>query len=127
MAYVPPGYVYKQIDAASANGAFSISPLVNFAGQVKDGLLEFENGKLVKWSSRSSAKVLDKIIEGAVEQSRIAGGLFVGLNPDLAYGYGVNNLAGGIVAVRCAGMNIAVKGATLIADGRTVVSKGLLT
>jgi leucyl aminopeptidase (aminopeptidase T) len=127
VTYVPPGNVYKQIDPTSANGTLSISPFVNFAGQIKDGVLEFEKGRLVKWSSRSSAKVLDEIIEGAAEQSRVAGGLFVGLNPDLAYGYGVNNLVGGVVGIRCAGMTVTIKGATLSVNGKSIVLKGRLT
>jgi leucyl aminopeptidase (aminopeptidase T) len=124
VAYIPPGYVYKQVDPSSASGTLSLSPLLSLYGPVKDALLEFERGKLTRWSSRSSQNTLNKIVEATAEQSRVAGGLLIGLNPDLKYGYGQNTLVGGVVAIRCAGVTATTKDGTLTSDGKTIVAKG---
>lgn len=126
MTYVPPGNVTKEIDSDSASGALNVSQLATFAGRVEDGLFEFENGRLSRWSSTRSAKVLDKLMRESTETSRVAVGLFVGLNPELSWGYGVNNLVGGVVGVRCAGVNMSLKGATLTINGKSIVSRGTL-
>jgi leucyl aminopeptidase (aminopeptidase T) len=126
VAYVPPGYVYKQIDPSSASGKLSISPVVSLYGQVNDAVLEFDGGKLTGWSSRTSSKALNKIVEASAEKSRVAGGLLVGLNPDLKYGFGQNTLVGGVIAVRCAGVAFTTKSGSLTSDGRSIVAKGRL-
>ena len=126
MTYVPPGYVYKQIDPSSANGRMSIAPLWTLFGRVKDAVLEFENGRLSRWSSRSSPKTLEKVIGATAEQTRLAGGLFIGLNPDLKYGYGQNTFVGGTVTVRCPGIPLSTVEGTLDVNGDTIVEKGRL-
>jgi aminopeptidase len=124
MAYIPPGYVYKQIDPSSASGTMAISPMVNLHGPIKDALLEFEGGRLVRWSSKSSRSVLNKILEPLPEKSRAAGGLLIGLNPDLKYGFGQNTLVAGVVGIRGAGITFTTKVGTLTVGGKTAVAKG---
>lgn len=126
VAYIPPGYVYKQIDPKSVSGALSISRMVNLLGSVEDGLIRFEEGRVVGWSSRSSKSTLNKIMEAIPEQSRSATGLIIGLNPDLKYGYGQNTLVAGVVALRCPGLTIATKAGTLMSGRKTLVRKGHL-
>ncbi len=126
MVYIPPGYIYKQIDPSSASGRLSLSPVLSLYGPVKDALLEFDGGKLTRWSSRSSSKTLNKIVEAAAEQSKVAGGLLIGLNPDLKYGYGQNTLVGGVIAIRCAGVTLTTKEGSLSSGGKSIVAKGRL-
>jgi aminopeptidase len=126
MVYVPPGYVYKQIDPTSASGRMTISPVLTLYGLVKDALLEFEGGRLTRWSSKSSSKTLNKIMEATPEQSRVAGGLLIGLNPDLKYGYGQNTLVGGVIAIRGAGLTLTTTEGSLTSDGKTIAAKGRL-
>jgi len=126
MAYIPPGYIYKQIDQSSANGSLSLSPVISLHGPVNDALLEFEGGRLTRWSSRSSSKALNRIVETSSERSRVPGGMLIGLNPDLKYGYGQNTLVGGVIGIRCAGAMLTTKEGSLSTDGKTIVANGRL-
>ena len=126
MTYVPPGYVYKHIDPESADGTVSLSPMVTIHGTIKDSQFQFEGGRLVRWSSKSSAAALKKTVEAVAHESRVATGLLIGLNPDLKYGYGQNTLVSGVIAVRCGGVTLTTKDGSLTSDGKRIVARGKL-
>ncbi len=126
MTYVPPGNVYKEVEVSSANGTVRLSPTTTGFGIFKDASMEFENGRLVKWSSKSSKKVLDQVIEAAADQMKTVSGFFIGLNPALGYGYALNTLSAGVVGIRCAGIVGTTNQGMLSVGGRTVVANGRL-
>ncbi|MDG6923617.1 MAG: hypothetical protein JRN67_10045, partial [Nitrososphaerota archaeon] len=49
MCYLPPGFVSKTIDSTSVNGQVKGFATATPFGVIKDGSLEFEAGKLVRW------------------------------------------------------------------------------
>ena len=52
----------KDLKADSVSGTISLSPTLTWLGIVSDAVLEFEKGRLVKWSSKASKKRLDSLI-----------------------------------------------------------------
>jgi leucyl aminopeptidase (aminopeptidase T) len=126
VCYIPPGYVYTEIDPESVSGTYSFAPTVTRFGMIKDGTLEFKEGQLVAWRSKSSSASLGKIAAAASEKSRRATALFIGLNPLLGYGYGVNANSAGVVGIRVLGVNFTTNRASLAVAGATLVAHGHL-
>jgi leucyl aminopeptidase (aminopeptidase T) len=126
ICYIPPGYVYSEIDPESVSGSFTFSPTITRFGLIKDGTLEFRDGQLVAWRSKSSSAALGKITAAAAEKSRRATALLVGLNPLLGYGYGLNANSAGVVGIRVLGVNFTTNRASLSVAGATLVAHGHL-
>ncbi len=126
ICYIPPGYVYAEIDPESVSGNYAFSPTVTRFGLIRDGTLEFKDGQLVAWRSKSSSSALGKMAAAATEKSRRASALFVGLNPLLGYGYGLNANSAGVVGIRVLGVNFTTNRASLAVAGTTVVAHGHL-
>ena len=126
ICYIPPGYVYAEIDPESVSGNYTFSPTVTRFGLIRDGTLEFKDGQLVAWRSKSSSSALGKMAAAATEKSRRASALFVGLNPLLGYGYGLNANSAGVVGIRVLGVNFTTNRASLAVAGTTVVAHGHL-
>ena len=126
VCYIPPGYVYAGLEPSSVSGSFAFSPTVTRFGVIEDGSIEFKDGDVVGWSSKSSGPALEKLAAAASANAKRASSLTVGLNPLLKYGYGQNSHSGGVIAVRALGVNFASRRASLKVDGKSLVSSGKL-
>jgi len=126
MTYVPPGFVSKQVDPASANGTVSLSPSVTRLGLIDDAKLEFEGGRLARWKSRSSSKKLTELVEAVLPEKRTLSQLIVGLNPLMKYENGQDRMVSGAIALGGFGFLGTVRRGSLSAAGRTLVEKGKL-
>jgi leucyl aminopeptidase (aminopeptidase T) len=122
--YIAPGYVYGDIDPASVSGRYTFSPTVTRFGMIKDGTLEFSDGRLTGWKSSSSRATLGKLAAAASEGAKKATGLTVGLNPLLKYGFGQNSHTAGVVGVRALGVTFTSSRATLRVAGKALVTRG---
>ena len=127
MTYVPPGFVSKQVDPASANGTVSLSPSVTRLGLVGEARLEFEGGRLVRWKSRSSSKKLSELVEAVPPEKRTLSQLIVGLNPLMKYENGQDRMVSGGIGLGGFGFMGTVRSGTLSVAGKTLVQKGKLT
>jgi leucyl aminopeptidase (aminopeptidase T) len=126
VCYVPPGYVYVELDQKSVSGKFTISPTVTRFGLIKDATLEFKDGELLRWKSSASAKILGELVESASDASKRISSMTVGLNPVLKYGYGLNANSAGVIGLRVLGVNATTKQGSLMVEGKTIVAKGKL-
>jgi len=126
ICYIPPGFVYSEIDPESVSGSFTFAPTVTRFGPVRDGTLEFRDGQLVAWRSKSSSAALDKVVAAASEKARRAAAVCVGLNPLLGYGYGLNANSAGVVGIRVLGVTFTTNRASLAVARATLVAHGHL-
>ena len=124
VCYIPPGYVYAEIDPKSVSGRFTFAPTVTRFGLIKDGSIEFRDGRVVGWKSKVSSATFGKLAAAASEKSRQATSMTVGLNPLLKYGYGQNAHSAGVVGVRVLGVNFTTNRGSLSVGGKTVVAHG---
>lgn len=124
MTYVPPGYVLKRVDTASANGRVSLSPSVTRLGLLKDAVLEFEGGGLVKWSSKGSSKMLGELVESVPGEKRALTMVTVGVNPLMRYEFGQDRMVSGAVGLGGFGFQGFARKATLVVSGTPVVQNG---
>jgi leucyl aminopeptidase (aminopeptidase T) len=126
MAYLPPGRLTRGIKVGSANGKVKLSPTLTWLGMVDDAVLEFENGELVGWSSKSSKKTLDSLINVQPENERKVSRVTIGLNPQMRYGYGQDGFVVGSIGLDGLYFTGIVRNGTLLADKTVVVDKGKL-
>jgi leucyl aminopeptidase (aminopeptidase T) len=98
MAYVPPGYVTKDIDPRSANGRVTLANTLTKLGVIPRAELEFKDGVLVQWKSDERAKLQKLLAEVAPEERRLTF-LGVGINPVLRYGYAQDRFVRGAVTL----------------------------
>ncbi len=126
MAYLPPGMVAMDVDNASATGAISLSPSLTRLGFAPALELEFDKGRLARWSSAKPAPMITKIMDSIKEGDRVLSLLTVGLNEKMPYGYGQDRFAAGSVTVGGFGFVGVSRNAVLDVDGAHVVSKGEL-
>lgn len=127
MTYVPPGYVSKQVDPASAKGSVTLSPSVTRLGLLLDARLEFEGGRLVGRKSRGSTKMLEKLVEAVQPEKRALTSVIVGLNPLMRYQSGQDRMVSGAVGLGGFGFIGTVRKGSLSVAGKTLVEKGKLT
>jgi leucyl aminopeptidase (aminopeptidase T) len=125
-AYVPPGYVSKQVDTASAKGAVALSLSVTRLGLLKDARLEFEGGRLVGWRSRGSPKLLAELVEAVQLEKRALSTVIVGLNPLMRYENGQDRMVSGGIGLGGFGFMGTVRRASLSVAGKALVEKGKL-
>jgi leucyl aminopeptidase (aminopeptidase T) len=122
VSYVPPGYVFKEVEGGSAKGRAQLSSALTRFGLLKDADLLFEEGRIVEWSTKSSPKVLKAMEEAIPEESRVLNGITVGINPVMKFGFGQDRFPAGSLGLIGAFPAI-LPGATL-SVGRDVIVKG---
>jgi leucyl aminopeptidase (aminopeptidase T) len=98
MAYVPPGYVTKEIEPRSAEGKVTLANTLTKFGVIPHAELEFKDGMLAQWKSKDGAK-LRKLFEEVSPQDRRLTLIGIGLNPVLGYGYAQDRFVRGAVTV----------------------------
>jgi leucyl aminopeptidase (aminopeptidase T) len=126
MAYVPSGYVSKQVDPASAKGTVALSPAVTRLGLLADARLEFADGKLLGWKSSGSPKMLAELVEAVQPEKRVFSSVMVGLNPLMKYENGQDRMVSGAVGIGGFGFTGTVRRGSLTVDGKALVRKGKL-
>jgi leucyl aminopeptidase (aminopeptidase T) len=126
MAYVPPGYLSKEVDPASVRGTVALSPAVTRLGLLTDAKLEFEGGKLVGWKSRGSSKTLAALVEAVQPERRVLSFVTLGLNPLMRYENGQDRMVSGAIGLGGFGFTGTVKSGSLSVGGRALVQKGKL-
>jgi len=126
VAYLPPGMLVKSLKADSVNGKVKLSPSLTWRGVVNDAVLEFEKGRLVKWSSKSSKEMLNTLINDQQEGKRKVTEITIGLNPLVRFGYGQDRFVYGSLGISGLEFTGIVRSGTLRADQMLVVDKGKL-
>ena len=124
MAYVPAGYVLKAVDPTSAHGKLTISPTVTRLGLLKDAELEFEGGRLTKWKSRGSSRMLDELVEGVQKDKRTLTFVTIGLNPLMTFDNGQDRMVSGAISLGGFGFSGIVRKGSLSVAGKSLVQKG---
>lgn len=127
MTYIPPGFVSKQVDATSATGSLKLSPTITRLGLLKDAALEFTGGKLVKWRSKGSPKMLSELIEGLQAEKRVLSLVTIGLNPSMKYGNGQDRMVAGALGVSGFGFSGIIRNGTFTSGGKPLVQNGRLS
>jgi leucyl aminopeptidase (aminopeptidase T) len=125
MTYIPPGFVSKEVDPASASGMVTLTDTLTDYGVVSRAKLEFRDGKLVSWQS-SDDPTVKKLIGSVPPAERRLKLLSVGLNPELGYGWGQDRFVEGSVSLGGFGFRGQVKKGTLNVEGSGIVSSGRL-
>jgi len=126
VTYIPPGFLRKNIKPESVSGRVKLSPSGSWTGIIRDATLEFEKGRLVRWKSSSSRRMLDEAIEDQAESERVLNALTIGLNPLMRYGYGQDRFVAGSIGVAGLSFNGIVRSGTLRAGHSVVVNQGRL-
>ncbi len=126
MAYLPPGMLTKNVKPSSVSGKVKLSPTLTWLGMVNDAVLEFEKGRLVRWSCRSSKESLDSLINDQPESERKVREVTIGLNPLVRYGYAQDRFVAGSIGISGLGFTGIVRNGTLRADEVVLVDKGKL-
>ncbi len=126
MAYLPPGMLTKDVKVGSVSGKVKLSPTLTWLGMVNDAVLEFESGRLVRWSSRSSKERLDSLINDQPENERKISRVTIGLNPLMRYGFSEDRFVAGSVGISGMEFTGIVRNGTLRADQTVLVDKGKL-
>ena len=127
MAFVPPGYVLKQVEPTAARGTVALSPSVTRLGLLVDAKLEFEGGKLVGWKSRNSLKMLEELVEAVQPEKRTLSSITVGLNPLMKYENGQDRMVSGAIGLAGFGFAGIARRGSLDVAGRSLVKQGKLT
>jgi leucyl aminopeptidase (aminopeptidase T) len=125
VAYIPPGYVAKDIDPESVEGKFKVSPSLTKYGVLPGAELEFKKGLLVGWRSPDKA-MLAKLLEPVSQSKRRLSTIGLGVNPAMKYGLGQDRFVGGAVFLVGLGFNVFARKATVAAGGSKLVSQGTL-
>ena len=124
VCYMPPGYVYAELDPKTVTGRFAFSPTATRFGVIKDGTIEFRDGKVSGWTSKASSAALSRLAGAAPEKARQASAITVGLNPLLKYGYGQNAHSAGVVGIRVLGVSFTTNRGSLDAGGKAQLVRG---
>ena len=127
MTYIPPGFVSKQVEPTSVTGSLKLSPTITRLGLLKDAVLEFKGGKIVRWRSNGSPKMLSELIEGVQPEKRVLSLVTIGINPSMKYDDGQDRMVAGALAVSGFGLSGIVRNGTLALGGRPLVQKGRLS
>ena len=125
MAYVPPGFVGKEVDPESAEGTVVFTDTLTELGVISKIKLQFEKGSLASWESPESAKV-KKLVESSSPERRKVNFFSLGLNPKLGYGWGQDRFVAGSLSLSGFGFRGQVKKGTLAVDGKPIMSGGKL-
>ncbi len=125
VCYIPPGFVYAEVEPESVSGTFTLSPTVTRFGLIADGTMELDGGEVVSAKSSRSSAPLKKVEEVAGKNRRVSS-VTIGLNPLLKYGYGQNANSAGVIGVRTMGVNFTAKAGSFSVVGKTLVRRGRL-
>lgn len=125
MAYVPPGFVSKEVDPQSANGRVTISDSLTRHGVIRQADLEFEGGKLVSWESKDRA-LLKKLFDPIPPEEKRLELIGIGINPKFAYGFGQDRFVMGSITLSGYGLTGVVKKGNLRVGGSKLMESGRL-
>jgi leucyl aminopeptidase (aminopeptidase T) len=125
MAYVPPGFVSKDVDPGSANGRVTLTNSLTRFGVVRRATLEFKDGLLVGWESDDKATI-KKLMDLVAPEKRKLTSLLVGLNPALKNGVGADRFVLGNLTLAGFGFAGQVRKGTLKVSGSEAVAEGKL-
>jgi leucyl aminopeptidase (aminopeptidase T) len=125
MTYIPPGFVSKEVDPATANGSVVLSDTLTDYGVVSRAKLEFREGKVVSWESPDKALV-KRVLDPVFPEERRLKLVTVGLNPELGYGWGQDRFVAGSITLSGFGFRGLVKKGGLAVAGSDVVAAGRL-
>ena len=126
MAYVPPGFVSKEVDPDSVEGKLKVSPTLTRLGVVSDAEFEFKGGHLVSWKSSDKA-TLAKLLDPIPDAKRRLSLMGIGLNPFMKFGLGQDRFVGGAVTLAGLGFSALVRKGTVSVSGDTLVRDGKLS
>jgi len=128
ISYIVPGMIWKEVDSATVSGSVKISGAVTRLGLIGESTLEFENSKLVRWTSKnkSTQQKLDSLVGGLSPEKRILSMVTIGLNPLLTYGYAQDRFVLGSLGLSGFGFTGIVKNATFKIGDKSVIEKGKL-
>ena len=124
----------------SANGRIAFNAGTPIMGRLSKGLqLGFENGRVVSLKGNASTAGVKKMWESGTGDKDRIGYFGIGFNPKAETGYTVNNVADGAVSIGIGGNEFiggknrpgffnldTIVGATVTADGKTILQKGKL-
>jgi len=125
MAYVPPGFVSKDVDPGSTNGRVTLTNSLTRFGVVGRADLEFKDGKLVGWESDDRATV-KKLLDLVLPEKRKFTSLLVGLNTKLRNGFGADRFVYGNMTLAGFGFAGQVRRGALRASGSDALTDGRL-
>ena len=125
MAYVPPGFVSKEVDPESANGRVTLTDSLTRFGVLGRATLEFKDGRLVGWESGDKA-VMKRLMDLIAPEKRRLTSLLVGLNPALKDGVGGDRFVQGNLTLGGFGFVGQVRKGTLTVSGSEAVTEGKL-
>jgi leucyl aminopeptidase (aminopeptidase T) len=135
---IPAGTIFVAPLEDSAQGVISFNAGTPLMGHKVTGLrLAFKDGKVVKLTGNTSTAKLEKNWEQGTGDKDTIAYFGIGFNPKAETGYTVNNVACGAVSVGVGGNEFlggknkpgffhldTITGATVKADGRTILQKG---
>jgi leucyl aminopeptidase (aminopeptidase T) len=127
MAYVPPGYVLKDVAKRSASGTVRLSPSLTRLGVIEDAVLEFSKGKLVSWSSKGSKELIDEVVAGVKEEERTLPYVSIGLNPRMKYGLGQDRFVKGALCIYGFGFTGVCRNASATVEGVPLLERGRIS
>jgi len=124
----------------SADGRVAFNAGTPIMGRLSKGLqLSFEHGRVVSLKGNASTAGVKKMFESGTGDKDRIGYFGIGFNPRAETGYTVNNVAYGAVSIGIGGNEFiggknkpgffildTVVGATVTADGKTILQKGKL-
>jgi leucyl aminopeptidase (aminopeptidase T) len=124
----------------SADGRITFNAGTPTMGRLSKGLqLSFENGRVVSLKGNASTAGVKKMFESGTGDKDRIGYFGIGFNPKAETGYIVNNVAYGAVSIGIGGNEFiggknrpgffaldSIVGATVTADGKTILQKGKL-
>ena len=123
MAYVPPGFVSKEVEPESANGSVVVMDSLTDFGVVPRAKLEFKDGRAVSWESGAKG-TMKRVFDSVSPEDRRLELLVLGLNPALGYGNGQDRFVEGALNLSGFGFRGVVKKGDLKVDGKSVVTAG---
>jgi leucyl aminopeptidase (aminopeptidase T) len=137
---LPAGTVYTAPLEDSAEGRITFNAGTPLMGRLTKGLrLSFQNGKVASFGANASTGALKKMWEAGTGDKDRIGYFGIGFNPKAETGYTVNNVAHGAASIGIGanefmrGKNSpgfftldTIVGATVKADGKTILQKGKL-
>jgi leucyl aminopeptidase (aminopeptidase T) len=125
MAYMPAGFVSKDVDLGSANGRLSLTGSLTRFGVVRKAELEFKDGVLVGWKTSDPA-VVKKLMDLLPQDKRKLTTFIVGLNPALRNGVGVDRFVEGNLTFGGFGFAGQARKSTLRVSGSEPLVNGSL-
>jgi leucyl aminopeptidase (aminopeptidase T) len=125
VAYVPAGYVSKDIDTITVNGAVRLSPSITRYGLLEGVEAVFDKGNFVSWKSKKNPEIIKSLGEVLPEKSRLPAYVMVGINPKMKFGFAQDRFPEGSVTVGVGFAGIA-RNATLEVDDKVIVKDGVI-